>query len=135
MGKADRMTECELDYIKAVYPQIGPTEIARRLGRSLSAVKSRIRQMGLSKVRDAKTTNPQSAPAASANPRERLLELRDLLRESLLDAPPNCIASLSKEYRAVLHDLEESERKEETEELNPLEQIAKAIVNGMQAKT
>ena len=135
MGKADRMTECELEYIRAVYPKVGPTEIARRLGRSRSAVKSRIRQMGLRKPDDRQPVVTSASESESPDTYDRLVELRNYLKNSLVDAPSNCIASLSKEYRAVLHDIEALGKEEKAEEPNPLEQIAKAIINGMQSKT
>ena len=49
MGKADRMTEKELEYILAAYPELGASTIACNLRRSLSIVKARIKEMGLKK--------------------------------------------------------------------------------------
>lgn len=132
MGKADRMTEEELEYIRAVYPKLGPSEIARRLGRSLSAVKSRIKQMGLKKSESPFVVVSVKQREESQNTYERLLELREILQDQLVDAPSNCIASLSKEYRAVLKDIEAFEQNDQSKEQeDPLEQIAKAIANGM----
>lgn len=132
MGKADRFTEDELEYIRAVYPNLGPTAISRKLGRSLSAVKRRIKEMGLKKddkivefpKAEIKVVNPQSEMA-------RLVEVRDILRESLFDCPPNAIAAISKEYRAVLKEIDELNGKGAKDSDNPLEQLAKAIANGM----
>lgn len=132
MGKSDRMTDEELEYIRAVYPDLGPSEIARRLGRSLSAVKARIKQMGLTKeeghsfkvLRVDKSKEPQDTY-------DRLVELRGILRRQLVDAPPSCIAALSKEYRAVLQDIDSFEKGDSQSQSNPLEQIAKAISNGV----
>lgn len=132
MGKADRMTEEELEYIRAVYPEIGPSEIARRLGRSLSAVKARIKQMGLKKPEkpftvlkiEPKGKDPQGTY-------ERLVELRGILQAQLVESPPNCIAALSKEYRAVLHDIDAFEKDGSEASDNPLEQLARKLANGM----
>lgn len=127
MGKADRFTDTEIEYIRAVYPELGPTEIARRLGRSLSAVKARIKQLGLVKEKRReiqRTTEPQDT-------RERLIELRDMLRTQLVDAPPNSIASICKEYRAVLKEIETIDAACESEDKNPLAIIAESIANGM----
>lgn len=132
MGKADRMTEEELEYIRAVYPKLGPSEIARRLGRSLSAVKSRIKQMGLKKTESPFTVISVKPNKETQNTYERLLELREILQAQLIDAPSNCIASLSKEYRAVLKDIEAFEQdSQKKDQDDPLERIAKAIANGM----
>lgn len=132
MGKADRMTEEELEYIRAVYPKLGPSEIARRLGRSLSAVKSRIKQMGLKKSESPFAVVSVKQKGESQSTYERLLELREILKDQLVDAPSNCIASLSKEYRAVLKDIEAFEQNDQSKgQEDPLERIAKAIANGM----
>lgn len=132
MGKADRMTEEELEYIRAVYPKLGPSEIARRLGRSLSAVKSRIKQMGLKKTESPFTVISVKPNKETQNTYERLLELREILQAQLIDAPSNCIAALSKEYRAVLKDIEAFEQdSQKKDQDDPLERIAKAIANGM----
>lgn len=130
MGKADRFTDTELEYIKAVYPQLGPTEISRRLGRSLSAVKARIKQLGLKSTDiepfEVKVIDPQ-------NTYERLIELRDVLRKRMTSAPPNCIAGICKEYRATLVEIEKIENSNHADDENPLAQIAKAIADGMQS--
>lgn len=132
MGKADRMTAEELEYIRAVYPEIGPSAIARNLGRSLSAVKARIKEMGLKKeTRIVEFPKVEVTLHDPQNELDRLIETRELLRKSLVDAPPNCIASISKEYRAVLQDIEALENKKDDAQDNPLEQLAKKIANGM----
>ncbi len=134
MGKADRMTEEELEYIRAVYPKLGPSEIARRLGRSLSAVKSRIKQMGLKKTESPFTVVSIKQKDESQNTYDRLIELRGVLQNQLADinTPSNCIASLSKEYRAVLKDIEAFEQdSQKKDQDDPLERIARAIANGM----
>ena len=41
------LTEDEVDFIRATYEQLGPTECSKRLGRSISVVKSRAKEMGL----------------------------------------------------------------------------------------
>lgn len=62
---------------------------------------------------------------------DRLIETRELLRKSLVEAPPNCIASISKEYRAVLKDIDSLENGGSKQSENPLEQLAKKLANGM----
>lgn len=130
MGKADRMTEDELEYIRAVYPELGPSAIARNLGRSLSAVKARIKEMGLKKS-DKQISIVKLDPNAAIKDHDRLIELRDILRQRLIEASPREIASISKEYRAVLQDIEALNAKKEEEQGNPLEQLAKKLADAM----
>lgn len=132
MGKADRMTEEELEYIRAVYPELGPSAIARNLGRSLSAVKARIKEMGLKK--ETRIVEFPKVEVTLRDPQDkldRLIETRELLRKSLVEAPPNCIASISKEYRAVLKEIDSLENGGSKQSENPLEQLAKKLANGM----
>lgn len=130
MGKSDRMTEEELDYIRSVYPELGPSAIARNLGRSLSAVKSRIKEMGLKKP-DNQISVVRFEPKSTIKDYDRLVELRDILHQRLTEASPSAIAAISKEYRAVLQDIESLESKNSSDQDNPLEQLAKKIANGM----
>lgn len=132
MGKADRMTAEELEYIRSVYPELGPTEISRRLGRSLSAVKARIKEMGLKKEA-RRAIIPTVEVELIEEPKDtydRLIEAREVLRKNMVNASPSCIASICKEYRAVLQEIEALESGNNQKEDNPLEKIAKAIANG-----
>lgn len=130
MGKADRFTEDELDFLRSSYPRLGPSETARRMGRSLSAVKRNAKKLGLSAADRAPRKSALKRPGSTVG---QLEELRDSLREAMADAPPNAIASISRELRAVMRDLDEIEAREAGEESNPLEEIAKAIADGLRA--
>lgn len=130
MGKADRMSDEELKYIRSVYPELGPSAIARNLGRSLSAVKARIKEMGLKKP-DAQISVVKFDRNTTIKDYDRLVELRDILHQRLTEASPSAIAAISKEYRAVLKDIEASENKKDDAQDNPLDQLAKKIANGM----
>lgn len=134
MGKADRFTDKELEYIRAVYPRLGPTEISRRLGRSLSAVKARIKQMNLPKEIPIAEISPDDITVTEPQDTyERLIELREILRREMVAAPSNCIAGMCKEYRAVMADIEKLENAGASQNENPLEQLAKAISDGLRA--
>lgn len=130
MGKADRMSDEELKYIRSVYPELGPSAIARNLGRSLSAVKARIKEMGLKKP-DAQISVVKFDRNTTIKDYDRLVELRDILHQRLTEASPSAIAAISKEYRAVLKDIEALENKKDDAQDNPLDQLAKKIANGM----
>ena len=131
MGKADRMSDEELEYIRSVYPELGPSAIARNLGRSLSAVKARIKEMGLKKP-DAQISVVKFDRNTTIKDYDRLVELRDILHQRLTEASPRCnCGQFSKEYRAVLQDIEALESKNSSDQDNPLEQLAKKIANGM----
>ena len=130
MGKADKMTQEELDYIRDVYPELGPSAIARNLGRSLSAVKVHIKKMGL-KSPASQISVVRIEPNKQIKDYDRLVELRDILHTRLTEATPSAIAAISKEYRAVLQDIEAIEAKKAESQENPLEQLAKKISHGM----
>lgn len=137
MGKADRFSDMELEYIRAVYPQVGPTEIARKLGRSKSAVKARIKQMGLGGAQ-ACNVDPEPRPnegseGAGQDTLGRLLELRGILRRQLADAPPNAVAAICREYRATMAEIERLERTDAAEDDNPFAAIAASISVDMRA--
>lgn len=123
MGKADKFTAMELDYISAVYPAIGPTEIARKLGRSKSAVKARIAQMGL-RDRPADDGEPPAAPETTL---DRLRETRTIVRQAMAQAPPAAIAGLSKEYRALCEDIDRLEA-EGAGETDAIDEIVSAAL-------
>lgn len=141
MGKADRFKESEIEYIRAVYSEVGPTEVARVLGRSKSAVKARAKSMGISFGRDGKkilqAPKPEQAGGA-INERQdtlaRLYELRAVLRTNMAQAPPNAVAALSREYRACLEDIEKLESANDERGSDALAAIAAAVEAGMQAE-
>lgn len=130
MGKADRMSDEELEYIRSVYPKLGPSAIARNLGRSLSAVKARIKEMGLKKP-DAQISVVKFDRNTTIKDYDRLVELRDILHQRLTEASPSAIAAISKEYRAVLKDIDALENGGSQQNENPLEQLAKKLANGL----
>lgn len=141
MGKADRFKESEIEYIRAVYSEVGPTEVARVLGRSKSAVKARAKAMGISfgkagnnflQARSSDEDEPGKAERQDTL--ARLYELRAVLRQNMAQAPPNAIAALSREYRACLEDIEKLEAANDERGSDALAAIGAAVKAGMQAE-
>lgn len=103
---AKRLTDAEREYVLANYPQLGATEIARRVGCSRSTAQR------VWASREGQAEVPQNGgPSESARdgdqtPLERLVELRGMLRSAMGNAPPAAMAGLSREYRAVIEDIE-----------------------------
>lgn len=109
MGRADAFSQMEIDYIRAVYAQLGPTAVAERLGRSKRAVVARAKQMGLTGKGCGKTGPDKPEPPAEDGAQDtlgRLVEARETLRLALTTAPPNAVAGICREYRAVLDEID-----------------------------
>lgn len=112
LGKADAFKPAELEFIKAVYPQMGPTEIAEKLGRSKSAVKARIKRLGLQGAEACNDPPPGTVESDSASGQDRLSLLREqrgVLRNALLAASPKEIPAVSKEYRETCAEIDRLE--------------------------
>lgn len=113
-GKGGRFEPGEREFIKSVYPGMGPAEIARKLGRSKSGVCKLIKQMkGDGEIAAPKSTKrstdgPPEGFGDSDGPQDtigRLRSLRSLLERSMRDADPGKVARISAEYRAVIDDI------------------------------
>lgn len=107
------LTEDEVDFIRATYEQLGPTKCSKRLGRSISVVKSRAKEMGLtgrkpSRARETATPEPVE-DGERQDTLGRLREARDLLRREMAEADTRNVAGIVKEYRATCMQIEELE--------------------------
>lgn len=112
------MTARERDIIRDLYPQVGPSELARKLGRSRSAVTGWVRAMKDSGEIDPGASIKASIPAAPGCPPEeggrqdrlsRLRALREVLHRQLLEAGPGQVARIASEYRATMDEIERAE--------------------------
>ncbi len=106
---AKRLTDAERDYVVANYSQLGATEVARRVGCSRSTAQRVWSSRG--GPREVPHNSAPSAPAEAAGPSTlgRLVELRGMLRAAMNDAPAAAMAGLSREYRAVIEEIERME--------------------------
>lgn len=132
MGKSDRFTPMEIDYVRAVYSQIGPTEVAKRLGRSKRAVINRAKSMGLTESGCSKDKQEQVQTPEPNDRLRRLIEARETLRQALMGAPPAAVAGICREYRAVLDEIDRMEGSNAAEP-SAFDLIAQSIAKGMQA--
>lgn len=108
----------EREFVRSAYPQLGPSEIARKLGRSKSGVCGLIRRMReTGEIAPAESAG-RSAPSLPKDRGEglreeggrqdtlgRLRRLRDLLGSMLADASPGHAARLAAEYRATVDEI------------------------------
>lgn len=97
----------EDEYLATVWPQMGPTEIAEKLGRSRTGVSHRITKLGLRDrpcLTRAREEHPPESDGQSL--RERLEALRGIVYGALLDARASDIAKLSAEYREIIAALD-----------------------------
>lgn len=101
MGKSNKLTDLERDYIAAVYPQLTAKEIAQKLGRTERTV--------YKVIAESKPLNEKPPGKPPDDSMSRLVELRETLRSALLDAKPASIAPLAREYRATLQEIERRE--------------------------
>lgn len=101
MGKANRLTDLERDYIAAVRSQLTAKEIAQKLGRTERTVYKVLKELG-----PLNESIPEKPPDDSMS---RLVELRETLRSAMLDAKPASIAPLAREYRATIQEIERRE--------------------------
>ena len=107
MSWSKPFTEDEVTFVRESFGQLSPTEMAQRLGRSKRGVNNLISRLGLRASRQAAVpvpTPPRQAPADSQL--GALLELRDILRLALLDAGPQAIPKVAREYRETLDEIE-----------------------------
>ncbi len=104
------ITSEEEDLIRELYGQLSATDIASRIGRSRSAVYSAIKRLGLGpSCARAMTDVPVAAPNGGTGASGRLAdleELRGLLRAALLEAGPQSIPKVAREYRETIAEIE-----------------------------
>lgn len=105
MGKVRKLTPSERRDIVRMYPQLGVTETARRIGCSISTVQ-RIWQQDGGSVEPAQKNCSDSEPQTKL---DRLIELRGMLRSAMSDAPPQAMSSLAREYRETLDQIDRME--------------------------
>lgn len=102
MGKATRLTQRERETIVELFPQLGVTETARRVGCSKSTVQRVWASDGqpgaVAQRRCPEPPEPQSDL-------QRLVELRGMLRAAMNDAPPQAISGLAREYRETMEQI------------------------------
>ncbi len=107
------LTNDEVEFIRTTYAELGPTECAKRLGRSKSVVKSRAKEMGLTNLEAVTPARVTAEPPSDAGGRQdtlaRLREARDVLHLQMLGADPKNVAGIVREYRATCREIEEME--------------------------
>lgn len=109
MGRVRKLTDSERKSIVTMFPQLGVTETARRVGCSKSTVQ-RVWAADGSGAADAQGACPgASPPGEPETTAERLVELRGMLRAALNDAPPQAVAGLAREYRATIEEIDRLE--------------------------
>lgn len=109
MGRVRKLNDSERRSIVSMFPQLGVTETARRVGCSKSTVQ-RVWAADGSGAADTQGACPgASARGEPETTAERLVELRGILRAALNDAPPQAVAGLAREYRATIEEIDRLE--------------------------
>ena len=130
MGKNRPLTAAERRGIIEMFPQLGVTETARRMGCSKSTVQRIWKQDGTTAEvthRAYPTTEPQTKL-------ERLIELRGILRAAMNDAPPQAMSSLAREYRETMEQIDRLEGGSDGDPVSSaLDSIAARIASKMPA--
>ena len=107
MGKVRKLTDSERRTIVELFPKLGVTETARRVGCSKSSVQRVWAADGpADKAERCHGTPDGMQPETTV---ERLTELRGILRAALNDAPPHAVAGLAREYRETIEELDRLE--------------------------
>lgn len=132
MSRGKPFTEDEIEYIQSMYPRVGPTEIARRLNRSVGGIKRQIKVLGLQPYKPMPEMEVKEAEPPTTL--ERLIELRAVLRRQMLECPIHSLPGISREYRGVIADIERLEQETKPADANPLDQIAKGIADAMRTQ-
>lgn len=138
MGRtAPPLSEEELAFVRASYAELGPTECARRLGRSRQTVYRVARAEGLRKA-EARPPEPDRPPPRAPDRRadgpatsERLHELRDRLHDALLAAEPKEIAGIARVYLATLESIDRTEGGADDEGTLALDAIGRSVARHM----
>lgn len=102
MGKTCKLTARERETIVELFPQVGVTETARRVGCS----KSTVQRVWAKDGAPGEVARPRGpAPPPPQSDLERLVELRGMLRAAMNDAPPQAISGLAREYRETMEQI------------------------------
>lgn len=132
MASNKPLSDTEKDFVAATWPTLPVAEIARRLGRGRTCINNYIRSSGLrERAGDAPRANAPDEREPSAGRQdtlERLRELRELLRSSLVEAPTAMVASLSREYRATVDEIARLEEQDGGDGDDVLDRLADALV-------
>lgn len=109
MGRVRKLTDSERRSIVSMFPQLGVTETARRVGCSKSTVQRVWAADGAGAAGAQGACPGASPPGEPETTAERLVELRGMLRAALNDAPPQAVAGLAREYRATIEEIDRLE--------------------------
>lgn len=117
-----------------LWPKLGTKRCAEHFGCSQNTIKRAVTRLGL---RDGprphtprKKPKTREAPAPEEEDIGRLPKLHKLealLSQQLTEAPPGAVAALSKEYRAVLAEIEQEE--DGGDDDDPFELLAASIAS------
>lgn len=120
MGKNNKVTAAEREYVAATYPKLTAKEIAEKLGRTERTVYKVIKEL--------KPLNESELAEPPGDSMARLVELRETLRNAMLDAKPASIAPLAREYRATIQEIERREG-DGDDERDVLGELAEALLS------
>ena len=109
MGRVRKLNDSERKSIVSMFPQLGVTETARRVGCSKSTVQRVWAADGAGSADTQGACPDASPPDEPETTAERLVELRGMLRAALNDAPPQAVAGLAREYRATIEEIDRLE--------------------------
>ena len=109
MGRVRKLNDSERKSIVSMFPQLGVTETARRVGCSKSTVQRVWAADGAGAAGAQGACPDASPPGEPETTAERLVELRGMLRAALNDAPPQAVAGLAREYRATIEEIDRLE--------------------------
>ena len=137
-NRGKRWTADERQFVKNVYPALGPAAIAKKLGRSHSGTCKLIAEMKASgEIPGGKSVEqstgrvtmgpPADAPDGTQDTLGRLRWVRGILERGLWDAEPSQAARLAKEYRDTVAEIGRMEAREGSAADDPMERIAAAL--------
>lgn len=106
MGKNRKLSAQERETIVELFPQVGVTGTARRVGCSKSTVQ---RVWAKDGGRGGVTQNGYPTAPVPQSDLDRLVELRGMLRAAMNDAPPQAMSGLAREYRETMERISRME--------------------------
>ena len=129
---AKPLSDVQRDFIIANYKKLGPAEVARQAGcAKQTAINIWHRDGG-----KPEQTEPVVTTDAPKSQLERLKEARDSLRLAMLDAPPQAVAGIVREYRATLGQIDNLEGGDGDDEASKaIAAIAESIAKAMPTAT
>lgn len=127
MPKAKVISQSELETIKALYRRVPTAEIARKLGRSRSAVCRAIERLGLDEQVSLKPS-PKPEPPKDVDALSELYFIRDILRNELMAAEGVTVARVAAEYRNTILEIEKREANDGADN-DPLADLADALIS------